>query len=164
MNTSDSSFELIMQELYRQKQHSEKLQEENQEMRRQLTDLRAGHGIAIDILDQRFILDTTSPTSEVTPQISPIRHQPPITIALEDQATSVIEARFADNDRITDAPTVPPPLSTEFSKEMQLDQVASGTTSSSLAVWPGPTKNPSTQGEEEKETLRRELMGSFLLE
>lgn len=163
MKTSDGSFELIMQELFKQKQHSEKLQEENEEMRRQLADLRAGCAISIDILGQRFLLDITSPAKGAMLQTAPVVYQEPTTVALEVPAIPVVEARLAD-ERITEAPTVPPSPSAELLEERKLDQVASATTSASLAVLPGPGKKSSTQGEEEKEALRRELMGSFLLE
>ena len=56
MKTSGSNFELIMQELLKQKQLLEDLQSENEELHRQLTELREGRGIFVDILGERFTL------------------------------------------------------------------------------------------------------------
>ncbi len=54
MKTSDSAFELILQELLKQKSRLEELAQENQELRSQLADLREGRGISVAILGQRF--------------------------------------------------------------------------------------------------------------
>ncbi|GAC1626448.1 MAG: hypothetical protein NVS4B7_16280 [Ktedonobacteraceae bacterium] len=53
---SDISFDLIAQELLRQKHSMEQMEQENYELRHQLSDLRAGSGIFIEISDRRFSL------------------------------------------------------------------------------------------------------------
>ena len=53
-----SSFELLMQEIFNQKQRMDELLEENHTLRHQLTDLRAGHGIFLEICGRRFALNT----------------------------------------------------------------------------------------------------------
>ena len=56
MKTIGSNFELIMQEVLKQKQLSEDLLSENDELHRQLAELRGGRGIFVDILGKRFPL------------------------------------------------------------------------------------------------------------
>ena len=56
MKTYGSGFELIMQEVLKQKQLLEDLQTENGELLRQLANLREGRGISVDILGNRFPL------------------------------------------------------------------------------------------------------------
>ncbi len=51
---SGNSFDSIAQAILTQKQMMDKLQEENRELRRQLADLSAGHGIFIEIAGMRF--------------------------------------------------------------------------------------------------------------
>src|SRR6266849_3617877 len=56
MKTSGSSFESILEEVLKQKQLLEDLQAENETLRQQLTELRAGRGIFLDILGLRIPL------------------------------------------------------------------------------------------------------------
>ena len=51
MKTSGSNFELIMQELLKQKQVLEDLQSENDELHRQLADVREGRGVFVEERD-----------------------------------------------------------------------------------------------------------------
>jgi len=53
-----------------------------------------------------------------------------------------------------------------FLEEALIDEFSTASTRQmgQLAVWSGPITNPPTFDEKEKETLRRELSGSFLLE
>src|SRR5438046_9261471 len=71
MKTSSSNFELIMQEVLKQKQLLEGLLSENDELHRQLAELREGRGIFVDILGKRFpLVDvpiSDSPNSIVKP-------------------------------------------------------------------------------------------------
>ncbi len=73
MKTNVSNFELIMQEVLKQKQLLEDLQSENDELHRQLAELREGRGIFVDILGKRFpLVDvpvSDSPKSIVTPGV-----------------------------------------------------------------------------------------------
>src|SRR5579864_3910471 len=69
MSTSGNSFELILEEVLKQKRVLEEMQAENEALRQQLADLRAGNGICIDILGQRYLLnaeDLLSPTEVVS--------------------------------------------------------------------------------------------------
>jgi hypothetical protein len=53
-----------------------------------------------------------------------------------------------------------------FLEEAMLDEFSTAATREmgQVAVWSGPITNPPTFDEKEKENLRRELSGSFLLE
>src|SRR5690242_10900881 len=57
---SSSGFDNILEALIQQKQVLEDMQAENASLRQQLADLRAGHGIFIEILGTRIPLATTS--------------------------------------------------------------------------------------------------------
>src|SRR6266568_3782765 len=86
-----SSFELIMQEVLGQKQRMDDLLAENRELHRQLTDLREGHSIFLEIRGKRFALDGTPaddylPPVASTAQDSSISYQPTIVIPVS-QAT-----------------------------------------------------------------------------
>src|SRR2546425_880470 len=52
----ETNFELIAQEILKQQRLMQELEAENQELRRQLADMRAGRGILIDVGGQRFTL------------------------------------------------------------------------------------------------------------
>src|SRR5947209_2104201 len=54
---SGSSFDLLMQEIFNQKQRMDELIEENRDLRRQLTDLREGRGIYLEIDGKQFALN-----------------------------------------------------------------------------------------------------------
>jgi hypothetical protein len=56
---SSSSFDNILEALIQQKQVLEDMQAENESLRQQLADLRAGHGIFVEILGTRIPLATT---------------------------------------------------------------------------------------------------------
>ena len=53
-----------------------------------------------------------------------------------------------------------------YLEEAMLDEFSAAATREmgQVAVWSGPITNPPTFDEKEKENLRRELSGSFLLE
>jgi len=69
MKTSGSSFEQIMEEVLRQQQLYEDSQKENTELRRQLAELREGHGIFVEILGERFPL--AAKPVDISPEIAP---------------------------------------------------------------------------------------------
>ena len=174
MKTSGSNFELIMQEVLKQKQLLEDLQTENVELHRQLAELRQGGGIFVDILGKSFPLveepvsvspdavaiigadlslqETTEMLSEALPSSAP------------ETPVPVLELAVAEGQE--DLPTyVTPPMSS-FLEEAMLDEFSTAATREmgQVAVWSGPITNPPTFDEKEKENLRRELSGSFLLE
>jgi len=174
MNTSGSNFELIMQEVLKQKQLLEDLQSENDELQRQLAELREGHGIFVDILGKSFPLvdipvgaspdrtatsdtdlslqETTEILSESLPSSIPVT---PVS-ALESSAKEVQE----------ELPTYVTPTMSSYLEEAMLDEFSAAATREmgQVAVWSGPITNPPSFDEKEKENLRRELSGSFLLE
>src|SRR5437660_12067925 len=86
METNGNGFELIMQEVLTQQNVMKELEAENRELRRQLSDLREGRGIFIELLGTRFSLDVetvvVSPESALTQELVP---------AAEQQPTSIIE-------------------------------------------------------------------------
>jgi len=174
MKSSDSNFELIMQEVLKQKQLLEDLQKENVELHRQLAELRQGRGIFVDILGNRFPLveetvsvspsaaetvsadlslqETTEMLSKVLPSSTP------------ENPVPVLEPDIEEGQE--DLPTyVTPPMSS-YLEEAMLDEFSNAATQEmgQVAVWSAPNTNPQTFDEKEKENLRRELSGSFLLE
>lgn len=165
METIDKSFALVTQALLKQKQYLEELERENQELHQQLADLRAGNGISIDILGQRFLLAVTAPDSEAileaTLQTPVVTHQAPNVPMFEVPETPAPGKNLSDMDRTTEE--LSPSPSPAFLQEMIFDEFATAATSP-MAVWHSPTTKPPANDEEEKAALRRELMGSFLLE
>jgi hypothetical protein len=142
MEAIDSSFALVMQALVQQKQILDELDRENQELHRQLADLRAGVGISLDILSQQFSLAVTKIERKETRQ----------TPALE---------KASKGDRTTEDFSP----SARSLQEMSMNEVVSAATNQ-MADWhdPDPATQSSTNEEEEKAALRRQLTGSFLLE
>ncbi len=180
MNTSVNSFELILEEVLKQKQVLEDLRAENEALRQQLTALRAGQGIFIDILGYRIQLasemheesseeivvlskEDTTPTLSVTPSPRselPAQETPAPageTIAPLDDSDKFLIEEVSDNG------TPFPVTASSFLEEAMLDEFSTATTRQ-MGAWPGPITNHPTLDESEKAALRRELMGSFLLE
>ena len=186
MNTSGSSFETIFDEILKQKQLLEDLQAENESLRQQLTDLRAGRGIFLDILGQRFPLTDNSnvsslaivsnevvkddtapvPAAILTAQAETAQQE---TAAIPNEALSppsetpipsddFLVEEVSENDAL-----FPVPASSTFLEEAMIDEFSAASTQQ-MGVWSGPITNHPTLDEDEKATLRRELMGSFLLE
>jgi hypothetical protein len=174
MKTSGSNFELIMQEVLKQKQLLEELLTENDELHRQLAELREGRGIFVDILGNRFPLlvepagvspaavttigadlsrqETTAIPGEAVPFSLP---ETPVPTTAHD----VAEAQENQSPLAT-------PTMSNFLEDALLDEFANASTRQmeQVAVWSGPITNPPSFDDREKETLRRELSGSFLLE
>ena len=141
MQTSDHGFEQIMSAVLEQKQVWEKLQAENRELRQQLLDLRAGRGIFVEIMNQRFQLvwDSSKAEQEAGEAAAGKRAQAPKNAKAASQSSSsgVLE-------------------------EMLLDELSSAMNNRMNAA---PERKSSTPlNEEQKASLRRELSGSFLLE
>jgi hypothetical protein len=142
MEIVDSSFALVMQALLQQQQILDELEAENQELHKQLADLRAGVGISIDILGRQFSLEVTEPERIETLQMP-------------------VQQKAASIDRTTD--DLSP--STAFLNEMIMNEFTSEA-SKQMGEWrddKDEAKEPMNV-EEEKAALRRELTGSFLLE
>lgn len=187
MNKSGSSFESILDEILKQKQLLEDLQAENESLRQQLTDLRAGRGIFLDILGQRFpvagnsgvsspavvshevINDDTAPApaTMLTAQADPTRQKtaailsevlPPPTFETPIPSDDFLVEEVSENDTLFAVPT-----SSTFLEDALIDEFSAASTLQ-MGVWSGPITNHPNLDEDEKAALRRELMGSFLLE
>ena len=170
-----NGFDSIAQAVIEQKLMMDKLEEENRELRRQLADLRAGHGIFIEIAGERFPLrgEIPAPQAFVT-RVQQQDFAPPTTPAPE-----VPVSNTSNHEEMAEfAPTMElPPVenaATEkeeqkkaptFLEEIMIDEFAA-TSTSPMAVWKGPSTDQQQEqiDEEKKAALRRELMGSFLLE
>ena len=174
MKTSGSNFELIMQEVLKQKQLLEDLQSENDELHFQLAELREGCSIFVDILGNRFpLVDvpvSDSPNSIVTSGAD-LSLQETTEILSESLASSTSETpvpalESSVEEVQEDLPTYVTPTMSSYLEEAMLDEFSAAATREmgQVAVWSGPITNPPTFDEKEKENLRRELSGSFLLE
>lgn len=196
MSTSanTSSFELILEEVIKQKQVLEELLAENEALRQQLVDLRAGKGIAVEILGQRYLLTSEEPAAEpkVTsvampdeitevqiPVLEATPSQPLEPVAVEpvaqaspaifnEEQTIGTQARRDTSDdflleEVSGDGTPFPATTASFLEEAMLEEFANATTRQ-MHVWNGPITNHPTLDDNEKATLRKELMGSFLLE
>ncbi len=185
---SGSSFDLIAQELLRQKQVMEQMEDENQELRRQLAELREGRGIFVEIDGRRFSLhsEDVAPAQISTVEAIPVMEAAPVTVELEPQAEPVVGQHditqdqteelvmsvpekprttvdfFATNEEVAEQTTGP-----TFLEEVMIDEFASAATSP-LSVWSAPKqeqdKTSDAPADEELATLRRQLIGSYLLE
>src|ERR1051326_3480283 len=94
---SSSGFDNILEALIQQKQVLEDMQAENESLRQQLADLRAGHGIFIEILGTRIPLATTS-DAHVNDEVS--EENAPAIDAIEVTAPvpAVVAEASAEND------------------------------------------------------------------
>lgn len=181
---SGSNFDLIAQELLRQKQVMEQMEEENQELRRQLVDLRAGRGIFVEIDGSRFSLHdedrdlapavevhsaaTVTPiTRELEPQAEPVAQYDITQDQTEELVMSIPETPRPTIDFFTDEEVAEQTTGPTFLEEVMIDEFASAATSP-LYVWSAARqeqpKTPETEADEELATLRRQLIGSYLLE
>lgn len=144
MQTSDHGFEQIMSAVLEQKQVWEKLQAENRELRQQLVDLRAGRGIYVEIMNQRFELvwESTKADSQAAEASAGKRSQ-----ASKGSKNATPASSLASSGVL---------------EEMLLDELSSAMNN---RMNPGADRKSSTPlNEEQKANLRRELSGSFLLE
>jgi hypothetical protein len=157
MKTSDSAFELILQELLQQKNRLEELAKENQQLRSQLADLREGRGVSVDILGQRFSPAANPPEPLATLQRPTVTDKAP---GKAISATSIPDALPIEYEHDREE-TTPSPSPT-FLEEMIFDELASAATSP-LAIWSDSASGSSLQAEEEKAALRDELTDSYLL-
>ena len=174
MKTNSSNFELIMQEVLKQKQQLEDLLSENNELHRLLAKLREGRGIVVDILGERFtpvdVPVSDSPDGITTPEAD-LSLQETTEILRESLSTSIPETpvpafESSAEEAQEDLPTYITPTMSSSLEEALLDEFSAAATREmgQIAVWSGPITNPPTFDEKEKENLRRELSGSFLLE
>jgi hypothetical protein len=168
---SSNSFDLITQELLRQRQTMEILQAENRELRQQLTDLRTGRGIFIEINGKRFALNAsiTSQASSVQSSSSALQEASP---SVADEPTEAISTvlpvevteRVSSSQNNKQAETT----SSTFLEEVMIGEFASAM-ASPLPLLQDPIKQQEEHKqerseEEQKALLRRDLMGSYLLD
>jgi hypothetical protein len=144
MQSSDHGFEQIMSAVLEQKQVWEKLQAENRELRQQLLDLRAGRGIFVEIMNQRFQLVWDS--SKGNPE----------------EGSAATGKRSPATKGVKGTVQTSPQGSPGVLEEMLLDELSSAMNNRMAA--PSERKSSAGLNEEQKATLRRELSGSFLLE
>jgi len=202
-----SSFELLIQEIFNQKQRMEQLIAENEDLQRQLDDLRTGRSLFLEACGERFALNgerivaTPQSISPSPAQDSPTVDQPTINMALAQESTidqptinmvlsqppasdqptvsmahnhvpveTISETPLPGADEIEQLPNDSEQSDEEsapassFLEEMLIDEFASAATSP-MSAWRGTeTKKLPPIDEDEKAVLRRELIGSFLLE
>ena len=175
-----SSFDLLIEQVEKQRQVMKALETENRELRHQLADLRAGRPIFIEIYGQRFALNidgeavpdsaeiTEAPTTYNLPALAEAEKAPEIVDAPTVAMAELPAAAMQQTPQMTKTPPVQEKSRAEgstFLEERMIQEFASAMTSPA-AVWTGPAKKPEPpmSEEEKKAALRRELMGSFLLE
>lgn len=169
---NSESFDLITQELIKHQQTMELLQAENQELRQQLADLRAGRGIFIEINGQRFALNVSfiSQTSSVESFLSIQQSDPVINKKLVEEETT--EELVANNNektlQIENNKQEKSNNNITFLEEIMISEFVSGLTSP-LTLLQDPIEQQEGQNQEESEedqkaVLRRDLMGSYLLD
>lgn len=181
MSMSDSSFEYILQALHMQKQNLEQLQAENSDLRHQLADLRNGQGIFVEILGVRFALVGTQPSemlevlahetaqeaSTLELALAPTVDAPTTAMPFIPETPRPVKPMEEQQEQITEE-IAPSFSSSLLEDEMYEDDFADSATNptSPIAVWKGAEANRRAKGinEDEKAALRRELIGSFLLE
>ena len=169
---NSNSFDLITQELSKQQQAMEALQAENQELRQQLADLRAGLGIFLEIDGKRFAVDasTVSRISSVSQKATAIANEPTTEIF---PVIPIYRSKGAPSSENNKKEETQP---STFLEEIMIGEFASAM-ASPLAVFQDPLNrqeeeqkqknSKSRQGkieEGQKEILRRDLKGSFLLD
>ncbi len=174
MKTSGSSFELILQEVLKQKQLLEDLLLENDELHRQLAELREGRGIFVNILGKRFpLVDVSVSDSPSSTATSGDNFTFQVTAEMESETvpssipeTPIPVAQSSVEEVQDDLPTYLIPSMPTYLEDATLDDFSALATREmeQVAVWSGPITNPPSFDDKEKENLRRELSGSFLLE
>lgn len=173
MQTSGSRYQLIMQEVLNQKHFFEALLAENTELRRQLADLREGRGVFVEILGDRFPLAVKSvdisPEVVSSAQVDPSlqekaasNNQAPVSSSLPQ--TPLPKEEFTMEEVMEDEPTIVSPSMQGFLEEALHDEFSQASNRQMPLRRSDPITNPPDFNEKQKEALRRELSGSFLLE
>ncbi len=168
-----SSFDLIAQELQKQLELMKKLEAENRELRQQLADLREGRGIFVEINGIAIALDsaTSAPAPQAQPVTPHLQGEPPTivdapTIAITNVTAKASETKEAENapGAQTTGADAEQKAQPSFLEEAMIDEFSTAMTSP-LAVWQGPQdKKTPPIDEQQKAALRKELMGSYILE
>ena len=176
----EGSFDLIAQGLLKQKYVMEQMQQENQALRRQLAELREGRGIFIEINGQRFSLRGETVVSQTVPSVvvpsmmveSSVPEQPTLITETDElvqptlvTAHTTVELFTDEEEQTQDETHQEQRTGPTFLEEVMIDEFAVAATSP-LAVWSAPEleKKYEMKSEDELEMLRRQLIGSYLLE
>lgn len=176
---SGSNFDIIVQELQTQQHIMEEMKEENRKLRQQLTTLRNGQGIFLEINGTRMELDAqiapnASASSQQSTSSLPFsgrvekklneNHLPTVEQGNHREDPKTKAAEIVHKNAIASQPEqeILKRPST-FLEEIMIDEFASALTAPT-AVQQVQTHEPKVSQEEQKEALRRELIGSFLLE
>ena len=168
---NSESFDLITQELLKHQRTMELLQAENQELRQQIADLRDSRGIFIEINGQRFALNVSfsSQTSSVelsppTQQLDPAINEKSVEENIEGLSVKNAEraSQIENNEQEKTNNNI------TFLEEIMISEFASGLTSP-LTLLQDPIgqqegQNQEKSEEDQKAVLRRDLMGSYLLD
>jgi hypothetical protein len=182
-----NNFDVLMQEILKHRRIMEQLEEENRELCRQLADLREARGIYVEICGKRFALmaeSTPAPAlATPVPVLTSYGSPAPGACAPGAPASQKTPPSHDRETDVTEAPTIAMPQASRsatrpledeeeetsiptFLEEIMMDEFAAASTASTslMATWSPPAKKQQSADEDEKATLRRQLMGSFLLE
>lgn len=149
-----NNFDQIAQQIVQQKHHMDKLEEENRELRQQIADLITGRGIFVEIEGQRFALPASGNAAIPGVPGVPVAQNkfPP-----SDQQSTPPEQEGKNKKTANAAPS--------FLEEVLLDEFASAMTTPVQSVQnPQNEQKEVKNPQEQKERLKRELMGSYILE
>ena len=146
---NSKSFDLITQELAKHQQAMEILQAENRELRQQLTDLRTGRGVFIEINGQRFALNASF-MSQVSSVQSPSAVQQEASPSIVDKPTTAISKLSS----VEAAKSVSPSQNSkqaETSSSTFLEEAMISEFASALASPVTALQDPTKQREEQKQ-------------
>lgn len=159
-----SNFDLIAQELLQQQKIMEEMEAENRWLRQELTNLRMGRGLFLEIEGKRIPLvisaDSAPQILQQVEQVAPMSQPLPTEEIPVRQRSTTVPLPDEEELKVERAP---------FLEEIMIDEFSAALTSPT-AVWQGPVqkketiKKPELIDEDEMAALRRDLMGSFLLE
>jgi hypothetical protein len=173
-----TSFEQLMEEVLNQKQYMEELLAENYELRRQLAGLRDGLGIVLEIQGQRFSLAGDAAAgfllAEPEAQETIFTEQPTTIMPISEAAVGTRTPLETPMPNTDDFELIPYSLNEEeeevlartssILEDMLVDESATAVTSPMAVRQGSKTRKLAMIDEEEKATLRKQLVGSFLLE
>ena len=173
-----TSFEQLMKEVLNQKQYMEELLAENHELRRQLAGLRDGLGIVLEIQGRRFSLAGETAAgfllAEPEAQETIFTEQPTTVIPISEAAVGTGTPLETPTPNTDDFELLPYSLNEEeeevlartssILEDMLDDEFATAVTSQMAVRQGSKTRKLVSIDEEEKATLRKQLVGSFLLE
>jgi hypothetical protein len=178
-----SSFDLIVQELQVQQHIMKEMKAENRKLHQQLAALRTGQGVVLEINGTQLALETqiapNSSTSSqqpiVSPSIATLRPSHEDKKSVEEQVLMVEQSNNNEDHTNKNAERSSktaiasqqekeePRRPSTFLEEIMLDEFASALTTPT-AIQQAQEREPTVSKEEQKAALRRELIGSFLLE